>query len=83
MCHYFSGIGCLIMYDSLLIGSERACSWVLPRLEALQEQSIRKKIIFRGFTGLNEHYQAGLTYLASEGVIENIDDFGSIPRFSE
>jgi brefeldin A-resistance guanine nucleotide exchange factor 1 len=53
----------------------------LPRLEALREQRVRKQIIIRGATKFNENPKAGLAYLASQGIIENIDDSMSITRF--
>jgi len=53
----------------------------LPRLEALREQRIKKQIIIRGATKFNESPKGGLAFLASQGIIENIDDPMSITRF--
>jgi brefeldin A-resistance guanine nucleotide exchange factor 1 len=53
----------------------------LPRVEALCEQRLRKQIIIRGATKFNENPKAGLSFLASEGIIKSTQDPLSITRF--
>ncbi|KAI5212196.1 Sec7-domain-containing protein [Aureobasidium subglaciale] len=53
----------------------------LPRLEALREQRTRKQIIIRGAAKFNENPKSGLAFLASQGVIETMEDSMSITRF--
>ncbi|KAI5201572.1 Sec7-domain-containing protein [Aureobasidium subglaciale] len=53
----------------------------LPCLEALREQRTRKQVIIRGAAKFNENPKAGLAFLASQGVIENLEDSMSITRF--
>lgn len=53
----------------------------LPEREALQEQRARKQVIIKGASKFNESPKAGLAFLASQGIIENLDDPRSITRF--
>ncbi|KAF1347875.1 hypothetical protein BDV97DRAFT_298439 [Delphinella strobiligena] len=57
------------------------CTDGLPDREALQEQRARKQVIIKGASKFNESPKAGLAFLASQGIIENLDDPRSITRF--
>lgn len=52
-----------------------------PDSRKLREQRARKKIIIRGTTKFNENPKSGISFLASEGIIENPDDAGCVVRF--
>ncbi|KAJ8611703.1 hypothetical protein MRB53_037814 [Persea americana] len=52
-----------------------------PSRQQLLDQRARKKVIIQGVTKFNENQKAGLAFLASEGVIENLDDPAHIVRF--
>ncbi len=45
-----------------------------PDQSQVKEQRRRKKIIVKGTTKFNENPKAGLAYLASQGIIEGLDD---------
>lgn len=47
----------------------------------LRNQRLRKKIIIKGATKFNENPKAGVAYLASQGIIENLNDPRSVVRF--
>lgn len=53
----------------------------LPSRESLQEQRARKQVIIKGTAKFNESPKAGLAFLASQGIIEDLDDPKSITRF--
>lgn len=53
----------------------------LPERHALQEQKNRKQIIIKGAAKFNESAKAGLAFLASQGIIANLEDPKSITRF--
>lgn len=53
----------------------------LPDREALREQRQRKKIIIKGASKFNESPKAGLSFLASQGIIEDINDPNCITKF--
>lgn len=52
-----------------------------PDREKLREQRARKKIIIRGATKFNENPKLGISFLASEGIIENPDDAHCVVKF--
>ncbi|KAF2473777.1 Sec7-domain-containing protein [Lindgomyces ingoldianus] len=52
-----------------------------PDANALREQRARKKVIIRGATKFNENPKAGIAFLASQGVIEDVNDPRSIAEF--
>ena len=52
-----------------------------PDPRRLRDQRTRKKVIIKGATKFNENPKAGITYLASQGIIENSNDPYSITRF--
>lgn len=52
-----------------------------PDPEKLKNQRQRKKVIVRGATKFNDDPKAGIAYLASQGIIENIDDPELVARF--
>ena len=52
-----------------------------PDRETLREQRARKKIIIRGATKFNEHPKSGITFLASQGIINNSDNAHSVAKF--
>ena len=52
-----------------------------PDREKLREQRARKKIIIRGATKFNENPKLGISFLASEGIIEDPDDAHCIVKF--
>ncbi|MCJ1288215.1 GDP/GTP exchange factor for ARF [Xylographa opegraphella] len=47
----------------------------------LRRQRYRKKIIIKGVNKFNESPRAGISYLASQGIIENPDDPQSVAQF--
>jgi len=53
----------------------------LPDPKALRDQRSRKKVIMKGANKFNENPKGGIAFLASQGVIENVDDPVSIARF--
>lgn len=53
----------------------------LPAREALRQQRARKQAVIRGATKFNESPKSGIAYLASQGIIENVDDPKAITRF--
>ena len=53
----------------------------LPSRQSLQEQRSRKQVIIKGAARFNESPKAGLAFLASQGIIENLDDPKSITAF--
>lgn len=53
----------------------------LPDRQILQQQKNRKQVIIKGAARFNENPKAGLAFLASQGIIENLDDPKSITRF--
>lgn len=53
----------------------------LPDEGELKEQRRRKKIIITGTSKFNESPKAGLAYLASQGIIENLDDPEQVADF--
>ncbi|GAB7355078.1 hypothetical protein MBLNU459_g5665t1 [Dothideomycetes sp. NU459] len=53
----------------------------LPAREALKEQKARKQVTILGATKFNENPKKGIAFLASQGIIENVDDPRSITRF--
>ena len=52
-----------------------------PDPQTLREQRARKKLIIKGATKFNESPKAGITYLTSQGIIENPDDPYSVAQF--
>lgn len=52
-----------------------------PSLEKLRKQRELKKSIIKGATKFNEKPKAGLAYLASQGIIENVDDSVAVAKF--
>lgn len=52
-----------------------------PDRGRLREQRARKKIIIRGATKFNENPKSGISFLASEGIIEDPDDAHCIVKF--
>lgn len=52
-----------------------------PDRALLREQRARKKIIIKGATKFNENPKAGISYLASHGIIEDPDDPQAVARF--
>lgn len=52
-----------------------------PSLSKLRSQRSLKKVIIKGATKFNESPKAGLAFLASQGVIENVDDPEHVARF--
>lgn len=52
-----------------------------PHPEQLRRQREKKKIIIRGAAKFNEDPKAGISYLASQGIIENPDDPALVARF--
>ena len=52
-----------------------------PDRALLREQRARKKIIIKGVTKFNENPKAGISYLASQGIIEDPDDPQAVARF--
>ncbi|OKL56153.1 hypothetical protein UA08_08477 [Talaromyces atroroseus] len=53
----------------------------LPDPEKLKSQRQRKKIIIQGATKFNEDPKAGIAYLASQGIIENLENPELVARF--
>lgn len=53
----------------------------LPSREALQRQRDLKKLIVKGATRFNENPKAGLSFLASQNLIESVDDPSSTASF--
>ncbi|KAF2754597.1 Sec7-domain-containing protein [Pseudovirgaria hyperparasitica] len=53
----------------------------LPDPGILRQQRARKKTIIRGATKFNEKPKSGISYLASQGIIENPDDPRNIAKF--
>lgn len=53
----------------------------LPEARALREQRARKAAIIRGAAKFNEDPKKGIAYLASQGIIETVDDPACIARF--
>lgn len=53
----------------------------LPNLLTLKERRKRKKIIIQGATKFNEDPKAGLAFLASNGIIKDIDDPKLVAKF--
>ncbi|WEW60968.1 GDP/GTP exchange factor for ARF [Emydomyces testavorans] len=53
----------------------------LPDLQRLKEQRQRKRIIIQGATKFNEDPKAGIAFLASNGIIEDIENPKLIARF--
>lgn len=52
-----------------------------PKVEELREQRTRKKIIIQGATKFNDKPKAGLVFLASQGIIDDVDNPKSVARF--
>jgi golgi-specific brefeldin A-resistance guanine nucleotide exchange factor 1 len=52
-----------------------------PDRAQLQEQRSRKKIIIKGAAKFNENPKSGLTYFASQGIIEDPDNPNSVAKF--
>lgn len=52
-----------------------------PDRERLRRQRARKRIIIRGATKFNENPKLGISFLASEGIIENPDDAHCVVKF--
>jgi golgi-specific brefeldin A-resistance guanine nucleotide exchange factor 1 len=52
-----------------------------PDPEKLKTQRQRKKVIIQGATKFNEDPKAGIAYLASQGIIENLEDPELVARF--
>lgn len=52
-----------------------------PDPAQLKEQRRRKKIIIKGTTKFNENPKAGLAYLTSQGIIEDLTDPDSVATF--
>lgn len=52
-----------------------------PSREKLREQRQRKRIIIKGATKFNENPKAGLAYLTSQGIIEDVNDAASVAKF--
>ncbi|KAF1985058.1 hypothetical protein K402DRAFT_358088 [Aulographum hederae CBS 113979] len=50
-------------------------------IEALRRQRRMKKIIIKGATKFNENPKAGLAFLASQGIIDNLDNPSSVAKF--
>lgn len=53
----------------------------LPDREALREQRLRKKIVIKGVSKFNENPKAGIAFLASQGIIEDVENPRSITKF--
>lgn len=53
----------------------------LDQVKRLREQRNLKKVISRGATKFNESPKAGLAFLASQGIIDNIENPASIAKF--
>ena len=53
----------------------------LPRREVLQQQRDLKRLIVKGATRFNENPKAGVSFLASQSLIDNIDDPVSVAKF--
>ncbi|KAF4555474.1 Sec7 domain-containing protein 2 [Elsinoe fawcettii] len=52
-----------------------------PNAKVLREQRSMKKIIIKGATKFNEKPQAGIAFLASQGVIDDLDNPVSVAKF--
>ncbi|KAF2083553.1 Sec7-domain-containing protein [Saccharata proteae CBS 121410] len=52
-----------------------------PTVEELKQQRARKKIIIRGATKFNENPKAGIAFLASQGIIEDIKNPRHVAEF--
>lgn len=52
-----------------------------PKPRLLREQRARKSIIIKGATKFNQSPTAGLSFLAAEGIIENIEDPHCVAEF--
>ncbi|KAF2226745.1 hypothetical protein BDZ85DRAFT_293638 [Elsinoe ampelina] len=52
-----------------------------PEVKVLREQRSMKKTIIKGATKFNEKPQAGIAFLASQGVIDNPDNPKSVAKF--
>lgn len=52
-----------------------------PSLEELRKQRELKKSIIKGATKFNEKPKAGLAYLASQGIIDNVDNPVAVAKF--
>jgi len=52
-----------------------------PTLEQLRKQRELKKSIIKGATKFNEKPKAGLAYLASQGIIDNVDNPEAVAKF--
>ncbi|KAI1946887.1 GDP/GTP exchange factor for ARF [Ophidiomyces ophidiicola] len=53
----------------------------LPSLAALKQQRQRKKLVIQGATKFNEDPKSGIAFLASNGIIEDIEDPKLIAKF--
>lgn len=52
-----------------------------PSLESLRKQRALKKVIIKGTAKFNESPKAGMSFLASQGIIENLDDPKQVAAF--
>lgn len=52
-----------------------------PTLEQLRKQRELKKSIIKGATKFNEKPKAGLAYLASQGIIDSVDNLEAVAKF--